>query len=341
VILIKYLFMKNILTLFFSFLVFLSFAQERKPDFVRELPPGLKSECAGFIFSHFDENNITESTLIETILGSDIQSYNLLNFHGTSGNNASAGLFTGGSDAGIGLDSGIILSTGFIRNALGPNEYAGATGVLELPGDEDLEALIPGYDTFDATILEFEFVPLFDTLYISFVFGSEEYNEWVGSPYNDVFGFFLNGENIALVPGTGDRISINSINNNNNSEYFIDNDDRPGPFCTEMDGYTVLMTATGIVTPGETHSIKLAIADAGDRSFDSWVFIGTEGFTGIDPGDPNEPNEPKNPGDHGDPDDSGDPGDDEPYPLPLGNWPIILIMLMIITFTFFKFRKSI
>ena len=326
--------MKNILTFFFSFFVVLSFSQERKPDSVRELPPGIKSECIGFVFSHFDGNNITESTLIETILGSDIQSYNLLNFVGTSGNNASAGLFTGGIAAGAGLESGIILSTGFIRNALGPNEYAGATGVLELPGDEDLEALIPGYDTFDATILEFEFVPLFDTLYISFVFGSEEYNEWVGSPYNDVFGFFLNGENIALVPGTGDRISINSINNNNNSEYFIDNDERPGPFCTEMDGYTVVMTATGIVTPGESHTIKLAIADAGDRSFDSWVFIGTEGFTGIEPGDPDDPD------DSDDPDDPGNPDDDEPYPLPLGNWPIFLVMLMIITFTFFKFRKS-
>ena len=332
--------MKNILTLFFSLFVLLSFAQERKPDFIRESPSGLKSECIGFVFSHFDGNNITGSALIETILGPDIQSYNLLNFQGTSGNNASAGLFTGGMSAGIGLESGIILSTGFIRNALGPNEYAGATGVLELPGDKDLEALIPGYDTFDATILEFEFVPLFDTLYISFVFGSDEYNEWVGSPYNDVFGFFLNGENIALVPGTGDRISVNSINNKNNSEYFIDNDKRPGPFCTEMDGYTVLMTAKGIVTPGESHTIKLAIADAGDRSFDSWVFIGAEGFTGIEPGEPDEPDEPNDSNDPEEPEDPGEPDDDEPYPLPLGNWPIILVMLMIITFTFFKFRKS-
>jgi hypothetical protein len=314
--------MEKIFTLFFSLFIFVSFLQERKPDIVKQLPPFAESECTGFAFSRFDGENITESTLIESILGSDIQSYNLLNFQGTSGNNASAGLFTGGVAAGIGLESGIILSTGFITNVLGPNEYAGATGVLDLPGDEDLDALIPGYDTFEATILEFEFVPLFDTLYISFVFGSEEYNEWVGSPYNDVFGFFLNGENIALVPGTGDRISINSINNNSNSEYFIDNDERPGPFCTEMDGYTVLMTATGVVTPGESHTIKLAIADAGDRSFDSWVLIGAEGFSGIDPGNPE------------------DPDDDEPHPLPLGNWPVILIMLLIIGFTYFKFRKT-
>jgi hypothetical protein len=314
--------MEKIFTLLFSLFIFVSFSQERKPDIVKQLPPFAESECTGFAFSRFDGDNITESTLIESILGSDIQSYNLLNFQGVSGNNASAGLFTGGVAAGIGLESGIILSTGFITNVLGPNEYAGATGVLDLPGDEDLDALIPGYDTFEATILEFEFVPLFDTLYISFVFGSEEYNEWVGSPYNDVFGFFLNGENIALVPGTGDRISINSINNNSNSEYFIDNDERPGPFCTEMDGYTVLMTATGVVTPGESHIIKLAIADAGDRSFDSWVFIGAEGFSGIDPGEPE------------------DPDDDEPHPLPLGNWPIILVMLLIIGFTYLKFRKT-
>jgi hypothetical protein len=323
--------MKNILALFFSFFIFSSFAQERNPDFAKELPPRTENECAGFAFSRFDGVNITESTIIETILGPDIQSYNMLNFQATSGNNASAGLFSGGIAAGIGLESGIVLSTGFITNVTGPNEYAGITGVLDLPGDTDLNALIPGYSTFEATILEFEFVPLFDTLYISFVFGSEEYNEWVGSPYNDVFGFFLNGQNIALVPGTGDRISINNINNNNNSEYFIDNDQRPGPFCNEMDGYTILMTAMGVVTPGETQTIKLAIADAGDRSFDSWVFIGTEGFSGIDPDDPDDPT---------DPDDPEDPGDNEPHPLPLGNWPIILVMLLIIAFTFFKFRKQ-
>ncbi len=93
-----------------------------------------------------------------------------------------------------------------------------------------------------------------------------------------------------------------------------------------MDGFTTLLTAKGIVEPGESNHIKLAIADAGDKSFDSWVFIGSGGFTGVDPGDPDDPN---------------DPDDDDPVPLPLKNWPIFFVMIMILVFTFIKIRKSV
>ncbi|MFN2394108.1 MAG: choice-of-anchor L domain-containing protein [Bacteroidales bacterium] len=308
---------------FFSLLFILGFitvyAQERNADPAKQWDISKENDCEGFSLNFFDEELVTADTLITKILGDDIQSYSILNSQAATGQNASAGIFNGGNAAGINLESGIILSSGFIKNVTGPNEYSGVTGVLNLPGDEDMEALIPGYETLDATILEFSFIPVHDTLFISFVFGSDEYNEWVGSPYNDVFGFFLNGENIALVPETNDRISVNSINNFSNNNFFINNDERPGLFCNEMDGFTTLLTAIGIVSPGELNHIKLAIADAGDRSFDSWVFIKSGGFTGIDPGDPD---------------------DDDPVPLPLKNWPIFLIMIMILVFTFIKIRRS-
>jgi hypothetical protein len=318
--------MKKFLFFLFAVSFISAMAQERTAGPAKELNESHKSNCEGFSLNYFDQDLVTADTLITKILGKDIQSYSLLNIKATSGQKASAGIFMGGDDAGINLENGIILSSGFIKNVHGPNEYSGATGVLDLSGDEDLEALIPGYETFDATLLEFSFIPVHDTLYISFIFGSDEYNEWVGSPYNDVFGFFLNGENIALVPETNDRISVNSINNFNNNNYFIDNDERPGPFCAEMDGFTTLLTAKGIVEPGESNHIKLAIADAGDKSFDSWVFIGSGGFTGVDPGDPDDPN---------------DPDDDDPVPLPLKNWPIFFVMIMILVFTFIKIRKSV
>ena len=57
-----------------------------------------------------------------------------------------------------------------------------------------------------------------------YMWGSEEYNEYVGSPnYHDVFAFFLNNENIAKL-SDGTNVGINSVNHRNNSQLFISND---------------------------------------------------------------------------------------------------------------------
>ncbi len=313
--------MKKLLTLVLSLFVLVAFAQQREGEGPKRLMEIDKEAlCPSFVMYPVDGSSLTANDLIENILGEDIQSYSLLNFQATTGTDASAGVFTGGMDAGIGLESGIVLSSGFIDNAIGPNISGGISGVLNLPGDPDLNNLIP-QSTYDATILEFEFIPTFDQLFIQFVFGSDEYNEYVGTEYNDVFGFFLNGENIALTPGTEDPITINTINLNDNSSLYVNNDPFDGgldeaPYCTEMDGFTTILVVEGEVIPGETNTIKLAIADAADRILDSWVFIGAEGFTGVVP----------------------DP-DPEPTPVPLGQWALILGMGLILLFTFLRLRR--
>jgi hypothetical protein len=160
------------------------------------------------------------------------------------------------------------------------------------PGDADLDGLIPGYQTFDATILEFDFTCLQPTV-ISFqyVFASEEYNEYVASEFNDVFGFFLNGTNIALVPADcsspGIPVAINNVNcenpynppNGPNCGCYRNNDlsDGGGSVNTEMDGLTQVFYASAQIVPGTNH-IKLAIADAGDWVLDSNVMISCQSF---------------------------------------------------------------
>ena len=64
-----------------------------------------------------------------------------------------------------------------------------------------MASLIPGYSINDATVLEFDFIPKNDVISFEYVFASDEYNEYVGSSYNDVFGFFGNGKNMASIPG--------------------------------------------------------------------------------------------------------------------------------------------
>jgi hypothetical protein len=202
-----------------------------------------------------------------------------------------AGLFSGGAGI-IGIDQGLVLSSGNIINIVGPNMLDDATYDNAYPGDPDLDALIPGYETFDATILEFDFTcdnP--STVSFQFVFGSEEYNEWVGSPYNDVFGFFLNGSNIAVVPAScsnpGIPVAVNNVDCGNpyappigpNCDCYRNNalPEGGGLINTEMDGLTQVFYATANIHPGTNH-MKLAIADAGDHILDSNVMISCQSF---------------------------------------------------------------
>jgi len=222
------------------------------------------------------------ATLINSFLGSGVTPSNVV-FTGTA---TSAGLFTTTSNI-IGFTDGIILSSGHVNNVVGPNTQDGITAVNNTPGDANLNSLIPGYITYDATVLEFDFtVPEYTGLTFQYVFASDEYNEYVHSQYNDVFGFFLDGANIALIPGTTTPVSINNVNNGNpygtnpvNPAYYINNDlsDGGGTIDTEMDGLTVVLNATAQVLPG-AHHMKLAIADAGDYVLDSNVFLKAESF---------------------------------------------------------------
>lgn len=94
-----------------------------------------------------------------------------------------------------------------------------------------------------------------------------------------MFAFFLNGQNIALIPGTTTPVSINNVNLDNNAIYYINNDLASGaPRDTEMDGMTVTLTAKAEVAPFEINHIKLAIADTSDYIYDSNVLIKAGSF---------------------------------------------------------------
>ncbi|MBE9050197.1 PEP-CTERM sorting domain-containing protein [Nostocales cyanobacterium LEGE 11386] len=224
------------------------------------------------------------NALVNQILGGGITVSNVT----YNGAPAASGIFTNGLSSGIGIDSGIILTTGDASLAVGPNSLPNSGVNNGLPGDTDLNSLIPG-STFDATVLEFDFISETGNLFFNYVFASEEYNEFVNSNFNDVFAFFLNGENIALIPGTTTPVSINNVNGGNplgvdasNPAFYINNN--TGAFNIEYDGFTTVFTAqaTGLVA-GSTNRIKLAIADVGDSVLDSAVFIQASTFSGMPP----------------------------------------------------------
>lgn len=201
-----------------------------------------------------------------------------------SGAPVAAGMFSGGTDI-VGFESGIVLGTGRIRSVKGPNKVVDATTENGTPGDSLLDLLAgSGNPTMDAAVLSFDFVPHGSTITFQYVFASEEYNEYVNTGYNDVFAFYVNGENCAVVGEPALPVSINTINNGNpfgippvsHPELYRNNDiDSNGgaTIDTEMDGLTTVLTCTARVRPGVRNHMRLAIADVGDPAYDSNVFL--------------------------------------------------------------------
>ena len=210
------------------------------------------------------------TTLANTVLGSGVTISNI-QYNGAAG---ASGTFTGGVSAGIGIESGIILTTGDAANAVGPNNSNSRTTDNGLSGDPQLSALV-GATTFDATSLQFDFVSNGGDLFFNYVFASEEYNEFVNLGVNDVFAFFVDGVNVALIPGTSTPVSIDNVNNGTNSSFYVDNSPpgTPPPFDIQYDGFTKVLRVEVLNLSAGTHTLKLAIADVGDRQYDSAVFI--------------------------------------------------------------------
>lgn len=246
------------------------------------------------------DSAFTHQVLVgDTLISGCVTAHNIT----YTGDNRALGYFNNNS-SNFPFESGIILTSGEAINAIGPNNSGSKGTGVGTSGDVDLN-ILSGVTTYDAAILEFDFVPASDTLSFRYVFASEEYNEYTCASVNDAFGFFISGPgiagpytggsiNIALIPNTTIPVSINTVNNGSigsngsvsncpdpiinlgNSAYFYDNAGSPS---VQYDGFTMPLTATAIVTACETYHIKLKIADGGDSAFDSGVFIETGSFS--------------------------------------------------------------
>ncbi|MEM7161441.1 MAG: choice-of-anchor L domain-containing protein, partial [Bacteroidota bacterium] len=193
-------------------------------------------------------------------------------------------------------ESGVILATGFIDNAIGPNntESKSTSFPPQGDGDPDLQ-ILSQFATDDACKFEFDIIPDGDSLRFEFTFASEEYSEYACTNFNDVFGFFISGpgivgdpglgdkKNIALIPGTTEPVTINTVNGGNpttnppcaatNPEFFQANPLNPLADI-QYDGWTrnLFALASGL-QPCEKYHLELIIADASDQLWDSGVFI--------------------------------------------------------------------
>ena len=223
--------------------------------------------------------SINPAAMAGILLGPGI---NLIS-HSYIGTDSSMGTFADSSQT-FGIDSGIVLCTGSILDIPGPNSSTSTSTALNLPGDTDLAVLMPGFNLYDAVVIELVFQPLTDTLIATeMIFGSEEYPEYANSVFNDVFGFFLEGPgypnvNVANIPGTSVPICINNVNHLMNTAYYVNNS---GGALVEYDAYTVPIPLMVPVQPDSVYRLKIAIADAGDKIYDSGIFLKKHSVVGF------------------------------------------------------------
>ncbi|WP_139346724.1 choice-of-anchor L domain-containing protein [Sinomonas mesophila] len=231
------------------------------------------------VTSTVDLTTLTPNDLASTLLGAGVTASNVT----YTGAPVASGTFSGGA-ASVGFDTGVILTSGSAAGAMGPNSLPNTTTANGLAGDADLTAL-SSVPTRDASVLEFDFTPNADTVYFEYVFGSEEYLEFVGSDFNDSFAFFVNGVNYATVDNGGvlEPITINNINPGSNASLYVDN---PGTLNVEYDGLTTVLTFMAPVNTGVPNHIKLAIADGSDEVLDSGVFLKAGSFSTTPPAGP-------------------------------------------------------
>ena len=244
------------------------------------------------------DNTVTPIDAMQTLLGDNVTISNL-NY---VGNATQIGVFDC-IDCGLDFNNGIIISTGDVATAVGPNDQGGAgTSFVNGPlSNSDLDFISPTPDNyFDIAILEFDFVALGDSVWFEYIWASEEYHFYTveDGPF-DVFGLLISGpdingaysdnaENIALVPTTGEGVSNVTINNGQqntgpcyNCEYLVSNGEGQigEPQTTDVtvvqyDAYTTgLVASQGNLTCGETYHLKLIIADVQDGIFDSAIIL--------------------------------------------------------------------
>ena len=243
--------------------------------------------------------------LVEKLVGTGVTVSNIR----LTGSPLATGFFNNISGTTIGLDSGIVLTNGRAKSGEGSSQrgmdgngilqaYTGtpptdssSTGAfastdLFQPGDADLQAILGSGVTHDATVLEFDFVPLGDTIRFRYVFSSEEYPTYPCKGVNDAFAFFVSGPgfpgltNIALVPGTSDPVTIDNIN------YLVGCGKYPQFYISNQrnvnfthNGHTTIFTALAKVSPCQRYHLKLVIADVGDGIYDSGVLLEAKSLT--------------------------------------------------------------
>ncbi|MFP9098664.1 choice-of-anchor L domain-containing protein [Flavobacterium sp. RHBU_24] len=236
------------------------------------------------------DNTYTAQELVDALMANSCTQVSNATVNGAPSSVASYGYFNAGSST-FPFTGGVVLTSGFANSAPGPNLTTLSEGLNNWGGDNDLENAINTTATKNATVLEFDFIPLTNNISFDYIFTSEEYLQnapegWCN--YSDGFAFLIRPvgssapyENLAVIPGTNTPIKVTSVRGPGscptaNAEYFGSYNTVASPI--NFNGQTVALTAATTVVAGTAYHIKLVIADQDDTQFDSAIFLGEGSF---------------------------------------------------------------
>lgn len=238
--------------------------------------------------------NLTTTELVENVLVAsscaNVSNISVSNSH-DFGDGKSFGYFSANGSQ-FPFSEGIILTTGKASSAVGPNGSILSEGPTSWGGDSDLEQALNVNNSINATVLEFDFLPLGDKISFDYIFASEQY---LTNPsanqcnYTDGFVFLLKRansndeyQNLAVIPNTNIPVKVNTVRGTGtlcppaNEQYFdaFNGYDYP----TNYNGQTIALTAQSEVIPNELYHIKLVVADQGNNYYDSAIFLSGGSF---------------------------------------------------------------
>ncbi len=253
-------------------------------------------------FITVDETYTTQELIEDILINSPCSgTSNYLAVTGTDfgEGNGIAAFNANGSD--FPYQEGIILSSGFVSNAPGPNLHPNTNndGSTNWPGDSDLDAFTNVNPSTNASFIQFDFIPAISTISFNFLFVSDEYNQFYECSYSDAFAFIITDQvtgvavNLAVLPGTTIPIECTNIHPDVtelcpsiNELYFEKYNFSPfndeNTAAINFNGQTVSLVAEGEVVVGNPYTIKLVVGDDGngfsDTILDSAVFLEAGSF---------------------------------------------------------------
>jgi len=194
------------------------------------------------------------------------------------------------------FSGGIVLSTSPSKNAAGPFVQANSEGSTnsQWKGDPDLNKALGNAASTQATVLEFDFVALTNSISFNYIFASNEYQTYYPCKYSDGFAFLIKEagssdeyKNLAVLPNSTEPVASTTVHTKIdpvtiNGQTFEGceaiNEQFFNGYNTEISpvnyaGQTTVMNAHTQVVPNKTYHLKLVIADDPTGQYNSAVFI--------------------------------------------------------------------
>ena len=211
------------------------------------------------------------------------------------------------------MDSGVVMTTGNVSVAPGPNNSGSSSSPVTGYYTDNTLGTWTGFSVTGCSTLDFDFVSISPFMSVNYCFGSEEYPEFVCTSYNDVFAFLITGPdpttgesttwNAAIIPHTvstahpnGIEVTVNSVNQGvgktggtgcyyTYTDYYVVNHQLSptgGPNVdggpnnapgVEYDGFTQKLSASAMLLPCTQYHMHISVCNVGDNSYDSGVFL--------------------------------------------------------------------